>query len=874
MRLYKALLHLFPRSFRAEYGGEMMKDFSHQWTAASGGARILLIVTTVVDVAANAARVHADMLVQDLKYAARSLRRTPGFTLTAILVSAIGIGATTAAFTLADHVLIRALPFHEPDRLVKLWEDHTSRGYPRMEPSPPDFRDWQRQATSFERLEAYTLLVGGGSLTGHGDAIRLTGSYVTPGTMQMLGRQAEIGRIITDSDGAATQGDSPIVISDRLWRASFGATPDILNQTLTLDGATFKIIGVMPADFYFPSRQTDFWRPLTFLTANGDDDRTNHYLDVVGRLKPGVSPEQALAEMKQIGASLERTYPKELEGVSVTLVPWRDVIAQQPKMLLLALVGASICVLLIACTNLANLLMSRALARRSEFAVRAAVGASVDRLVRQMLTDSFVLALCGGVLGIATAVIALPLLVLLVPTSLPIAEVPPLDLRMLAGTLALTTITGLAFGLLPALRVCRRADGSALKDGARGGANRGTERLRSTLVIAEIVASVVLIVCVGLLSQALFAVQRVNPGFVADNVLTMRTQLPAPKFLAPEARLRFYSQVLDRVHALPGVTSASYISWLPMTFRGGIWEVLSTTEDAKAPGGFQPLDANHSYSASIRYVTPGFFETMRTPIVRGRDVAITDTLTTPFVAVVSESFARRHYPNQDPIGQSFAIGFAARTIVGVVGDIKVRGLERLSEPQVYLPAAQQNNLFFYAPKDLVVRASVPLSSLTAPIRSIIRDTEPDLPVTAIQPLEQLIALETAPRLVQLRVLGGFAAIALLLAAIGIHGLLGYTVSSRTREIGVRIALGAKRGDIIWMIIGRSAALAAAGVAIGAVLAYAAGRAMQSLLFGINPADLPVFAGAIGVALVMALAGSVLPAWRAVRIDPITATRTE
>jgi predicted permease len=591
-------------------------------------------------------------------------------------------------------------------------------------------------------------------------------------------------------------------------------------------------------------------------------------------LKPGVSAEQALAEMQQIGAALARVYPNELEGTSVTLVRWREVIAQQPKMLLLGLVGASICVLLIACTNLANLLMSRALARRAEFAVRAAVGASVDRLVRQMLTDSLVLALCGGVLGIITAVIALPLLVRLVPTSLPIAEVPPLDVRMLIGTLALTTITGLAFGLLPALRVCRKADGSALKDGMRGGSSRGTERLRSTLVVAEIVASVVLIVCVGLLSQALLAVQRVNPGFVAENVLTMRTQLPAPKYLPPEMRLRFYSRVLERVHALPGVSSASYTSFLPMTFRGGIWEVLTTTVDANAPGGFRPLDSNHNYYAGIRFVTPEFFRTMGIPIQKGRDIAGADTLDTPFVAVVSESFARRHFPNQDPIGQSFAIAFAARTIVGVAGDIKFRGLERQSEPQVYMPAPQQNNLFFYAPKDLVVRASVPLATLTTPIRSIIRDAEPELPVTAVQSMQQVVAAETAPRVVQLRVLGGFAAIALLLAAIGIHGLLAFTVSARTREIGVRIALGARARNIMWMVIGRSTLLAVLGVVIGAVLAYAAGRSMQALLFGIDPADATVFAAAIGVALLMALAGSLLPAWRAASIDPLTATRTE
>jgi predicted permease len=870
MRFYQALLHLFPRSFRAEYGSDMQKDFAREWNNASGVSAIALMLSTTVDVAVNAIGVHLDILQQDLRYAARSLRRTPGFTITAILVAAIGIGATTATFTLADHVLIRALPFPEPDELVKVWEDHSSRGYPRLEPSPPDFLDWQRQNHSFERLEAYTTF--GSTMTGRGEAARVTGAIVTPGTMQMLGRQAALGRILTESDAKAT--DQPLVISDGFWRSTMGASPDVLGQTVMLNDLKFTVVGVMPRDYLFPTRDTNYWALMTFDPDAGDADRTNHRLEVLGRLKDGVSKDAALADMKRIGAEMARAYPKELADTSVTLAPWRDQIAQQPRLLLLGLAGASMCVLLIACTNLANLLMSRALARRPEFAIRAAVGASVDRLVRQMLTDSLGLALCGGILGVLLAITALPLLVRLVPNALPIAELPPLDVRMLAGTLLLTTLTGLAFGLLPALRVCRKTDGAALKDGARGGTSRSTERVRSALVVAEIVASVVLIVCVALLVQALTAVQRVDPGFRPDNLLTMRTQLPFNKFGALPARMQFYSHVLDRVQALPGVQSAAYTSFLPMTFRGGIWEVLSTTPDASSPGGFVPLDPTHNSNAGIRFVTPRFFETVGTPILKGRDISLSDTVDAPFVAVVSESFVRRHFPKQDPIGRSFAIAFAARTIVGVVGDIKFRGLERQSEPQVYMPASQQNTLLFYAPKDLVVRANVPATTLTPAVRAIIAEAEPELPITSIQTMEQVVAGETAPRLVQLRVLGGFAAVAILLAAIGIHGLLAFTVASRSREIGVRIALGAKSRDIMRMVLGRSALLALIGVVVGAAAAYAVGRSMQSLLFGINPADAVAFGSAVVVAFLMTIAGSLLPAWRAVKVDPITATRSE
>ena len=872
MQIYRVLLRLYPKSFRAEYGAEMEKDFARQWRGAPAGARAWLLIGAAVDSVWNAARVHGDVTMQDVRYSLRSLRRTPGFSATVIAVAALGIGATTAAFSLADHVLIRALPFPESHRLVRVWQEMTSRGYARVEPSPPNFQDWQRQSTLFERLEAFTGF--GGAMTGRGEATRIAGATVTPGMLPMLGRQAALGRILTEAD-AASESARPIVISDRLWRSTFAASPDVVGQTLTLDRAAYNIIGVMPPDFYFPTRDTDFWRMLRFARDNGDDDRGNNYLQVIGRLKPGVSLDAAQSELKIIAADLQRSYPKELEGVSVALASWRDQVAQQPRLLLLGLVGASICVLLIACTNLANLLMSRALARRTEFAVRAAVGASVDRLVRQMLTDSMMLALCGGVLGIVVAVASLPLLARLVPTAMPIAELPPLDLRMLTGALVLTTLTGLAFGLLPAVRICRKTDAAALKDGARGGIGRGTERVRSTLVVAEIVASVVLIVCVGLLTQALLAVQRVDPGFKADNLLTLRTNLPSTDYGALERRLQFYSHVLDRVHALPGVHGASYISWLPMgAFRGGIWEVLSSTPDAGAPDGFAPLPGGERRSASIRFVMPRFFETVGTPILSGRDISPADTVTSPFVALVSESFARTFFPDQDPIGRTFAIGLDARTIVGVVGDIKVRGLERDSEPQVYMPAAQQRMLFFYAPKELVIRAGVPAATLAPAVRAIIANAAPDLPVTAVQTMAQLLAGETAPRQVQLRVLGGFAVIALLLAAIGIHGLLAFTVASRAREIGVRIALGAKARDIMWMVIGRSAMLTVIGVIVGAALAYAAGRSMQAVLFGVDPANVTVFAVSVILAALMAMAGTLLPAWRAIRVDPIEVTRAE
>jgi putative ABC transport system permease protein len=450
------------------------------------------------------------------------------------------------------------------------------------------------------------------------------------------------------------------------------------------------------------------------------------------------------------------------------------------------------------------------------------------------------------------------------------------DLRMLFVAAVVTLTTGIGFGVIPALRIGRKTDASALKEGARGGTGRATERLRSVLVVAEIVASVVLLVSAGLLIQALAKVQQVDPGFRADHALTLRTTLPRPKYILTERRAKFYDRVISEVQALPGVRRAAYISFLPMTMRGGIWPVLSTVPDPQSAQGFVAPDPRDQRNASLRFVTPGFFDTIGTPILAGRDVSTGDTRDTAFVAVVSQSFARQHYPNQDPLGQGFAIGFGARTIVGVVGDIRVRGLERDSEPQVYLPAAQMldGQLGFYAPQDLVIRSTVPPSTLMAAVRAIVARADPQQPIANMRPLEDVVALETAPRVVQLRVIGAFAVAAFVLAAIGIHGLLGFTVSARGREIGVRIALGAKSRDILKVVVGRSVWLAGFGVAIGVALAYAAGRSMQSLLAGVEPSNVTVYGAAVLLSLLMTLAGTVLPALRAVRIDPLTATRSE
>ena len=865
MRFSDLLLRLYPASFRAEYGDDMRAVWARRRRDAAGPLAVAALgIATVFDVLFNAAAVHWDILGQDLRYTARTLARSPGFALTAILVLALGVGANTAAFSVTDFVLIRPLPFSDPDRLVTLWEKVP--GYSQMELSPANFVDWKHMSKSFEGMGAYwdTSV----NLVGQGDPERLEGATVTADLLPLLGVQPVMGRLFTaaeDREGAP----GTLLLSYQLWQAVFGGDAGAIGRRVNLDNEPFVVIGVMPRDFHFPSRSAELWMPARFQEHSDDfRDRNNNYLNVVARLKPGVSLAQARAEMGVVTAQLERQFPKENRQTRASVEFLRDELSQQSRLLLMALSGAAVCVLLIACANLANLLLARGLARQRELAVRAAMGAGRERLVRQLVTESLVLALVGGALGVLVAAAAVPLLARLVPASLPIAQSPSVDLRVLIFAGLISGLTGIGFGVLPALRACRQADFNALREGTRAGDGR-KERLRSALVIAEVMASLVLLVSAGLLVRALWRIEATDPGFRTDGVLTLRTALPIPKYNETARRAAFYTQVLSAVRALPGVSSAAYISFLPMTMTGGIWPI---TVDGK------PLEMRRfgSHQASLRFVTPGFFATLGIPLRRGRDVRESDSMDAPFVAVVGESFVHRYWPDQDPLGRHFKMAFHDRMVVGVVGDIRVRGLERNSEPQVYLPYRQVPDgwLAWYPPKDLVIRSATGPGTLLPAVRRIIRSADAEQPVSDVRTMADIVEEQTASRSAQVRVLGAFAAIAFLLAGVGIHGLLSFAVSRRTQEIGVRIALGARPGEIVGMIARQGAVLAGAGVAPGIVLAYAAGRAMEGLLAGVKPGDAVTFASAIGLCMLMTVLGSLVPALRAVRIDPIAAIRSE
>jgi predicted permease len=639
----------------------------------------------------------------------------------------------------------------------------------------------------------------------------------------------------------------------------------MIGTSVLLDGTPYVVIGVMPPGFYFPNRDAEIWTAIRWGAADYED-RNDTYIHAVARLKPGVSVAQAEAELDVTAARLAREY-RELTGTGASVVRFRDQISERSRLLLLGLLGAASCVLLIACANLAGLLLARGLSRAHELAVRTALGAGRERLTRQLLTESVLLSLGGALVGLALAVAAVPLAAQLVPTNLPIAQTPGVDWRLLATTLLATLATVVGFGVLPALRSSRGVDPAGLRDGSRGTVGGGKERLRAALVAGEVAISVVLLVSAGLLLRALWRVQAVDPGFRADGVLTLRTVLPRPRYESVALRERFYASVLDEVRALPGVSGAAFISFLPMVNRGGIWPVMIDGE---------PEDPASRRTVSLRYVTPGFFATLGVPVLSGRDVEPRDRSGSPFVAVVSESFVRENWPGVNPIGRRLRVAQSDREVVGVVGDIRVRGLERASEPQVYLPSPQvpDGGIINYAPKDLAIRTSADLATLLPAVRRIVARADPQQPVSDVRWLSDIVSGETAPRAVQARVLAAFAAIAALLAGVGIHGLLAFTVSSRADEIGVRLALGASGRDIVRLVAREGAALAAGGLVVGAAAAYAAGRAMEALLAGVRPYDVGTFAAAAVVAAATTLLGCLRPTLRAVKVDPLRVMRAE
>jgi putative ABC transport system permease protein len=859
IRLYRALLHLYPSSFRAEYGEEMTVAFAQAHARATPVGRIGLFLRTAADEVLNALAVHGSVLFADLRYTARTLNRARGFAITTILVTALGVGANTAAFSVADFVLFRPLPFSEPDTLVRLCEGpRTGGGWGcNNQLSPANYRDFKSMSSSFQAMGAFA--GDAVNLVGGGEPRRLAIAPVTSEVLPLLGVPPLLGRVFQPGE----QDERTVILSHGLWQSQFGGDARVLGRSVNLNGASYTIIGIMPTGFYFPTREVQLWTPLVFVPADFED-RGSSYLEAVARLNAGVTFEQARAEITAVAARLSEEYPDTNEDTGISFYRMRDNMSPRYRTMLMGMAGASLCLLLLTCANLANLLLARASGRAREFAVRAALGAGKERLMRQLITECVTLSLLGGAAGLLVAALAVPLFSSLVPPTLPIPEQPALDLRVLGVAALFTVLTALGFGLFPALRAGGTAF-DALREGSRAGGGH-KRRLRAVLVTVEVTMSVILLITSGLLMRAVWRVQAVHPGFTTENVLSLRTALPRPKYEDPASRSDFYQRVLREVRVLPGVTSAAYVSGLPMEMTGGVGAIQLRGQNLRGSGDL----------VSRRFVTSQYFRTMGIPILAGRDIEEGDIAERAWVAVVSESFAKRYWRGKDALGESFRYADRERTVVGVVGDVKVRGLERTSEPQLYLPAGQVAPVMFaaYDPKELVIRHAGQGTSLVPSIREIVRAIDPEQPISHVRPLEEVVSGETAARRAQLRVLATLAVIALLLSGIGIHGLLAYTVSQRSQEIGVRLALGAEPSSVARMILSDGMRLAALGTLLGVPAAYVSARGMSTLLFGLEPSDPTTFGVALGLVLLVAFAGSFFPAIRALRVSPMLAMRAE
>ncbi|MBY0502561.1 MAG: ABC transporter permease [Bryobacteraceae bacterium] len=851
MWFYQLLLWMCPRSFRDEYGREMEGVQARRWRAAKGLGKVFVWLEAVSDLVLTGLAAHADIFHKDARYVLRTAWRRPGFSLTVIGVTALGIAAATAVFSVADHVLVRALPFPESAQLVKLWEDQTALGFARNQVSPANFRDWQATSASFTSMAAYRGLSV--NLAGMGEPERVEGASASASLFAALGVAPLLGRTMTaDEDRPGAPGT--VVLSYSFWQRRFGGDPAVVGQRLLFDGQPHVVIGVMPEYFSFPSRKTQIWTAMRF-DAEDFADRQNNYLEVIARRKPDVSLARAREEMRAIGLRLAAEHPRELAKVNVAVIELRDELSLTAKRLLVILIGAALFVLLIAMTNLASLFLARSVARRAEFAVRLALGAGQPRLMRQLLTESLLLAVLGGILGTALSLAGVPLLSRLVPTGLPIAATPQADWRLLLFAVLATTLTAAGFGVIPAWRATR----GALTERTRIG------KLRGGLVVAQVAASIVLVCATGLLMRAMWKLEGVDPGFRTANTLTFRTSLPMPKYETTGRREDFYQRVLGEVRQLPGVRAAAVISFRPLgDFRGGMWQTI--VPGREGPG-----------FAGARFVTPGYFAAMGIPLRHGRDIAASDGPASQPVAIVSESFVQANWPGESGLGRTFAHQFRSPpyTIVGVARDVRFRGLGRVSEPQMYFAHAQMPDRAFvwFAPKDFMVSASVDPLTLLPAIRRIVAQADPVQPLSDIQTLTGLVEDETAARRTQIWVIGLFALVAFLLAAVGIHGLLSFAVAQRTQEIGLRRALGAQARQVAGLVFGEALTLSLLGSVAGIAAAYAVGKTMEGLLFGVSPADPWAMGAAAGLAVLMTVAGSLRPALRALGVDPAVALRS-
>jgi putative ABC transport system permease protein len=802
-------------------------------------------------------------LVRDFRYSARALARTPGFTVVAVLVLALGIGANSAIFSLVSAVWLRPLPFADAERIVSIWVDLTAIDGPdRVNVAPGHYADWLERARSFESMSPIQPTTMNLTDAG-GEPERLAVIQTSESLFETIGLMPLLGRTFAPGDAA----DNAVVVSEGFWLRRLGGDPAAVGRTITLDGSPHSIVGVVPRDFRFPQGESDVFIP----TAFAPDLLANHRSFVwwlVGKLRAGVPLEAAQAEMNAIAAALEADYPETGRGAAANLVPLHEHLVGDIQPMMLALIGAVAFVLLIACANVANLLLARATTRHKELAIRKALGAARSRVLRQLLAESCVLAAAGVVVGLLLATACVGYIARLIPNTFPASTSTGLNLSVVAFTVGIAVVTVLLFGAGPAFVAARR-DFAAAFGRAVGTHGRATRRLRNALVVAEIALTVVLLAGAGLLLRSYQAVLAVDPGFDADGLLLAETALAPAQYANPADRDAFYQRVLERVEALPGVESAGYTGYAPLMFGGGRAMVL--VEGRPRPEGSEVTRS----LALNRGVSPGYFAALGVPLVSGRFIDERDTRSAERTVVINETMARRFWPDEDPLGRRFGIAGPGgmMTVAGVVGDVREIGLDVPAESALYMPL-DQTAIPFMWPRQLVVRTNGDPGALAPAVRRAIWDIDPNQPVSNLRPMSEVLDAELSNRNTQLALIGTFALLALVLAAVGLYGTLSYSVSQGTSEIGLRIALGAARHRVVGSVVRAALGTAALGVVIGLIAALLLTETIASLLYGVAPTDPVTIVAVAGVLLVITAVAAFVPARRAANVDPAVTLRAE
>jgi putative ABC transport system permease protein len=807
---------------------------------------------------------------QDLRYGARMLMKNPGFSLIAALTLTLGIGANTAIFSVINVVLLKPLPYAEPDRLVAVWEvRHDGR---RGSASYPNFADWRAQNQVFERIAIYR--DSAMALTGGGEPTNLRAVITTPDLFPLLNARPQLGRVFLPDEEKA--GSRVVVLGHGAWRKYFGADPNLVGKQIKLNGRDFSVVGVMPAGFNFPveAEQTDLWVSAAISSERDDpkeeslnEQRGAHVYDSIARLKPGVTLAAAQTDLETVMGRLRAQYPDEVGGDHTAMRPYLTDLVGDVERALLVLFAAVGVVLLIACANVASLLLARAIGRQREIAVRAALGASWGRIVRQLLTESLLLAAVGGTVGLLLATWGVDLLKALSPADLPRMHDVRLDGRVLMFTLLVSLLTGLLFGLIPALRAARADLNEALKEGGRGGEGSRRNRLRSALVVAEVASAMTLLVGAGLLINSFVRLQRVNLGFDPHQVLSLRVELPEARYREGRQIINFNQEFLRRVERLPGVRSAAMVFKLPL---GG--SDASNTFEVEG----QPSDKSRRLTAGLRVSTPGYFRTLGIPFVDGRDFSERDEEKSAPVVIINETLAARYFPNQNPIGKHIRPDISLegappwREIVGVVSAVRHGGPGKEPRPEFFLPHTQMPFLTLTT----VVRVAGDPLAIVGAARNEVREMDRELPIDSVKTLDQYLTESVAQPRFNTLLLALFAGVAMTLTAVGLYGVMAFSVTARTREIGVRVALGARGPDVLRLVISQGMKLTLIGVAIGMVAALALTRLMKGLLFGVTPTDPATFALIALLLVGVAMLACYLPARRATKVDPMIALRYE